>query len=284
MFWASPKPWPPRFALLSLRSSNRPHHRGTRDLKKTRTPTKGSSTMAPFADEPRLMAAFEMLVDRLSSIEAELRGLRRASEYRDDCSEPGMIHGLLEPDSAMPFSLNKGYSGMASGLVYVTTGCDALFCGDRGFDCELHRPTLEAAWGAEVAARAIAADDVEGEECARCEDVGIAGRQEYVFMAKQEVVLKASFPDEVVRMSPCGIWLKLSKPTGVRDLLRLLRKMAAVVGATPPEEECTGKITSGSTLPTTDPKSRASSWKPSTTSGVQTNRVLCNAGLRGGPP
>ena len=197
--------------------------------------------MDALAGEPRLLATFEMLVERLGGVEAELRAQRRASEYRDDMAEPGMLHGLLDPTSAKPFSLYKGYAGMAQGRVYVVAGCDPLFHDEGGFDHELHRPTLEAAWGADVAARAIDAETGRDGECARCEDFGIEGHQEYVFLAKQEVVLQAAFPLAVDHLSPRGIWLTLWNPTGVRDLLRLLREMAAVLGSKAPDEMCAGE-------------------------------------------
>jgi hypothetical protein len=191
-------------------------------------------------DECRHVATFEMLVERLGAIEVELRGQRRTSEYRDDMAEPGLLCGLLDPESERPFMLYKGYTGLARGLIYVTNGYQALF-DDNGFDHELHRPTLAAAWGTDVAERAIAAQTDTtpgGSDLTLCTDFGIREPQKFVIHAKLAVVLRSGFPGVMELSSPDGIWLRLDQPTGVRDLLRLVRNMAVLVGSRPPDE-CT---------------------------------------------
>ena len=198
----------------------------------------------PPSSSPRIMAAFEMLVERLSNLEAEARAQRRASELRDDLSGPGMLAGILDADGERPFALFKGFSGKALGLVFVTSdssGCSSFF-GGEDVDLTRHRQTLAAAWGQEVAERAIAAEAAEGYDLARCEDVGCPGRHEYVYMAVQEAILLAGFPGVAERLVPNGIWLRLDKPTGVRDILRLLRAMAALLGQPGPDEfACDGE-------------------------------------------
>ena len=195
---------------------------------------------SPPSSSPRIMAAFEMLVERLSNLEAEARAQRRASELRDDLSGPGMLAGILDADGERPFALFKGYSGLAEGLVFVnsyrSSDIPSLFGGDE-IDHERHRPALVAAWGKEVAERALAAEAHMGDgDTPSCEDVGCPPRHEHVFVAVQEAILLAGFPGVAERLVPNGIWLRLDKPTGVRDILRLLRAMAALLGQPGPDE------------------------------------------------
>lgn len=206
--------------------------------------------MSPLSpSSPRAMEAFEMLVGRLSNIEAELRAQRVATELRADMAPRGMINGVLDPETASPFVLFKGYSGLAQGVVFVTGGGGSSLYYTH--DYERHRQTLAAAWGPELADRAIAAEaaaTAAGDSNPLSKDVGaaedvaiaedVARRHEHMFTAMQEAILRAAFPGVVERLTPYGLWLRLEKPTGVRDLLRLLRAMGALVGSERRPEEC----------------------------------------------
>jgi hypothetical protein len=206
-------------------------------------------------DEPPLVAFVEMMVERMGGLEDQLRAhIRdsqrmlqahlRDSEHRDDMSGPGIKHGFLDSESKRPYAVYKGYHGMAQGLVYVKSVPkeDMLF-DIAWFDHKLHRPTLVAAWGAEVADRAIAYElryntkfdhhEYPNDPNYTFQYDGIDRRYEVVCDAKLDVVLRAEFPDAVERSTDYGLWLRIKEPTGLRDLLRLLRKMAAVTGSTP---------------------------------------------------
>jgi hypothetical protein len=179
-------------------------------------------------------------MDHAFALLTEMRTARVASEYREDMAPPGMLHGILAPEKLRPFSAFKAYPGKARGLVFVARNGSGPLFRDGVSKPERHRATLEAAWGAEVAWRAVAAVAAENRDesdgCATCADLGIVSHCEYAHQAVQELVMCGEF-GMLQRVSDTGIWLRIGRPTGVRDLVRLVRDMARELGHPPPDEE-----------------------------------------------